>query len=110
MRSLVLSAVTSRPGSEIAPQYADAQVVRRRVAQYAVLSAGRTVIAALSCRRADVDFGTSIYAGYRLARSVRETAHLGFDPFVAIIAFPLIPRRATQYDNWRSKPWRSTVR
>ena len=36
------------------------------------------------------DFGTSIYAEYRLARVVREKAHLGFDPFVAIIAFPLI--------------------
>jgi hypothetical protein len=41
---------------------------------------------------AGVDFGTSIYAEYRLARTVRETAHLGFDPFVAIIAFPLIPQ------------------
>jgi hypothetical protein len=41
---------------------------------------------------AGVDFGASIYAEYRLARTVRETAHLGFDPFVAIIAFPLIPQ------------------
>ncbi len=39
-----------------------------------------------------VDFGTSIYAEYRLARVVRDKAHLGFDPFVAIIAFPLIPQ------------------
>lgn len=39
-----------------------------------------------------VDFGTSIYAEYRLARVVREDARLGFDPFVAIIAFPLIPQ------------------
>jgi hypothetical protein len=39
-----------------------------------------------------VDFGTSIYAEYRLARVVRDAAHLGFDPFVAIIAFPLIPQ------------------
>jgi len=41
---------------------------------------------------AGVDFGISIYAEYRLARSMRESAHLGFDPFVAIIAFPLIPQ------------------
>jgi hypothetical protein len=41
---------------------------------------------------AAVDFGISIYAEYRLARSMRESAHLGFDPFVAIIAFPLIPQ------------------
>jgi LmeA-like phospholipid-binding len=39
-----------------------------------------------------VDFGTSIYAEYRLARVVRDKARLGFDPFVAIIAFPLIPQ------------------
>jgi hypothetical protein len=39
-----------------------------------------------------VDFGTSIYAEYRLARVVRDTARLGLDPFVAIIAFPLIPQ------------------
>ncbi|MFY9767294.1 MAG: LmeA family phospholipid-binding protein, partial [Mycobacterium sp.] len=41
---------------------------------------------------AGVDFGISIYAEYRLARSMRESARLGFDPFVAIIAFPLIPQ------------------
>jgi Flp pilus assembly protein TadG len=29
---------------------------------------------------AGVDFGTSIYAEYRLARAVRQTANLGFDP------------------------------
>src|SRR5271154_5946433 len=40
---------------------------------------------------AGVDFGTSIYAEYRLSRTVRKTAHLDFDPLVAIIAFPLIP-------------------
>src|SRR5881397_4062808 len=38
------------------------------------------------------DFGISIYAEYRLARVVRDKARLGFDPFVAIIAFPLIPQ------------------
>jgi hypothetical protein len=38
------------------------------------------------------DFGTSIYAEYRLARVVRDKARLGLDPFVAIIAFPLIPQ------------------
>ena len=39
-----------------------------------------------------IDFGTTIYAEYRLARTVRETAHLGFDPFVAILGFPVIPQ------------------
>jgi LmeA-like phospholipid-binding len=41
---------------------------------------------------AAVDFGTSIYAEYRLSRTVREAGHLGFDPFVAILGFPLIPQ------------------
>jgi LmeA-like phospholipid-binding len=41
---------------------------------------------------AGVDFGTTIYAEYRLARTVRETANLGFDPFVAILGFPVIPQ------------------
>lgn len=41
---------------------------------------------------AGIDFGTAIYAEYRLARTIRDTAHLGFDPFVAILKFPLIPQ------------------
>ena len=41
---------------------------------------------------AGVDFGATIYAEYRLARTVRDAAHLGFDPFVAILGFPVIPQ------------------
>src|SRR6185437_285929 len=58
------------------------------VGAVAVLSAVLVVLLAA----VGADFGTSIYAEYRLARAVRDTAHLGFDPFVAIIAFPLIPQ------------------
>ncbi|MBV8862094.1 MAG: mannan chain length control protein LmeA [Mycobacterium sp.] len=39
-----------------------------------------------------VDFGATIYAEYRLARTLRDVAHLGFDPFVAILGFPVIPQ------------------
>ncbi|MGA8254071.1 MAG: mannan chain length control protein LmeA [Mycobacterium sp.] len=39
-----------------------------------------------------VDYGTSIYAEYRLSSNVRKAAHLGSDPFVAILAFPFIPQ------------------
>jgi LmeA-like phospholipid-binding len=39
-----------------------------------------------------VDFGTSIYAEYRLSTNVRKAANLGSDPFVAIVAFPFIPQ------------------
>jgi hypothetical protein len=46
---------------------------------------------------AAVDFGTTIFAEYRLARSVREAAHLGFDPFVAILGFPVIPQAMRQH-------------
>jgi hypothetical protein len=51
-----------------------------------------------------VDFGTSIYAEYRLARTVRETAHLGFDPFVAIVGFPVIAQAMRgQYNDMEIK-------
>jgi hypothetical protein len=39
-----------------------------------------------------VDYGTSIYAEYRLSCTVRKAANLGSDPFVAILAFPFIPQ------------------
>ncbi len=39
-----------------------------------------------------VDYGTSIYAEYRLSSSVRKAANLGSDPFVAILAFPFLPQ------------------
>ena len=38
------------------------------------------------------DFGTAIYAEYRLARTVRTEAKLGFDPWVGILGFPFIPQ------------------
>lgn len=45
-----------------------------------------------------VDFGTSIYAEYRLSKSVREAARLDHDPNVAILAFPFLPQaRADHY-------------
>jgi hypothetical protein len=44
-----------------------------------------------------VDYGTSIYAEYRLSTSVRNAANLGTDPFVAIVAFPFIPQAMRQH-------------
>lgn len=38
------------------------------------------------------DFGTAIYAEYRLARTLRAEAGLGFDPWVGILGFPFIPQ------------------
>jgi hypothetical protein len=38
------------------------------------------------------DFGAAIYAEYRLARSLRGAANLGWDPSVGILGFPFIPQ------------------
>ena len=50
------------------------------------------LVAVLALGAIGVDYGTSIYAEYRLSSSVRKAAHLGIDPFVAIVAFPFIPQ------------------
>lgn len=39
-----------------------------------------------------IDFGITVYAEYRLSRTLRDTARLGSDPFVAILGFPVIPQ------------------
>ena len=39
-----------------------------------------------------VDFGSSIFAEYRLARSVRAAAGLNWDPSAVILGFPFIPQ------------------
>jgi hypothetical protein len=65
--------------------------MRMRKALVGVAAALLAVVVVLLTALA-ADFGTSIYAEYRLARVVRDKAQLGFDPFVAIIAFPLIPQ------------------
>jgi hypothetical protein len=36
------------------------------------------------------DFGTAIYAEYRLSRTLRSEAGLGFDPWIGILGFPFI--------------------
>jgi LmeA-like phospholipid-binding len=54
--------------------------------------AGVLAVVILLAGAVGVDFGTTIYAEYRLARTLRDVAHLGFDPFVAILGFPVIPQ------------------
>jgi len=46
-----------------------------------------------------VDVGTSIYAEYRLSSNVRKAAHLGSDPFVAILEFPFLPQAMRDHYN-----------
>lgn len=43
------------------------------------------------------DFGATIYAEYRLARTVREAAGLSFDPSVAILGFPFIQQAVNHH-------------
>jgi hypothetical protein len=59
-----------------------------------LVSAAGVVLAivVLLVAAAGIDFGATIYAEYRLARTMRDTAQLGFDPFVAILGFPVIPQ------------------
>lgn len=56
------------------------------------LGAAAVAVAVIGIGAVGVDYGTSIYAEYRLSTSVRKVANLGSDPFVAIVAFPFIPQ------------------
>ena len=74
------------------PQYAYAQGADR--CDRNCCRVGTIVIGAIG-----VDFGTSIYAEYRLSSTVRKAANLGSDPFVAILAFPFIPQAMRDHYN-----------
>lgn len=56
------------------------------------VTATAILLAVVALGAIGVDYGTSIYAEYRLSASVRKAANLGSDPFVAIVAFPFIPQ------------------
>ena len=47
-------------------------------------------IVALTAIAVGVDFGTAIYAEYRLSRTLRSEAQLGADPSVGILGFPFV--------------------
>ncbi len=66
-----------------------------------LIAASATAVAAtvLAVGAIGVDFGTSIYAEYRLSTTVRKAAHLGSDPFVAILAFPFLPQAMRDHYN-----------
>lgn len=66
------------------------------VAVRKLLIAVFAVIITVAGGAAAVDFGATIYAEYRLARTVRAVAGLSFDPSVAILGFPFI-RQAMQH-------------
>lgn len=56
-----------------------------------------SAVAVLIVAAIGVDFGTSVYAEYRLSRAVRQAADLGSDPFIAILGFPFIPQAAREH-------------
>ncbi|BBY40833.1 hypothetical protein MMAN_49670 [Mycobacterium mantenii] len=56
------------------------------------VTATAILVAVLALGAIGFDYGTSIYAEYRLSSSVRKAAKLGTDPFVAIVAFPFLPQ------------------
>jgi hypothetical protein len=73
-----------------------------RVRRVLIGAAGAAAIAVVVA--VGVDFGTSIYAEYRLSRTVRQAANLGSDPFIAILGFPFIPQAArNHYDELEVK-------
>ena len=49
-------------------------------------------VVALVVAAVGTDFGSAIYAEYRLSRTVRAAAHLDWDPWVAILGFPFLPQ------------------
>jgi len=59
---------------------------------------GMTVmIVALAGGAVGADFGIAIYAEYRLARTLRIEAGLGFDPWVAILGFPFVTQALSHH-------------
>lgn len=54
------------------------------------VSAAAAAVAAILVAAVGIDYGTSIYAEYRLSSTVRKAANLKSDPFVAIVAFPFL--------------------
>lgn len=73
--------------------------IRQNVRVRALVIALTVTIVALVGGAVGADFGTAIYAEYRLARTLRADAGLGFDPWVAILGFPFIPQAlAHRYD------------
>src|SRR6202030_577128 len=66
--------------------------VGQNVSVRALLIGIIVILVALTGGAVGVDFGTAIYAEYRLSRTLRAEAGLGFDPWVSILGFPFIPQ------------------
>lgn len=63
-------------------------------------------ILAFGAAAVGVDFGTAIYAEYRLSRALRAQAGLQWDPWVGILGFPFIPQAVNRvYDEVEIKAY-----
>ncbi|OBK13146.1 mannan chain length control protein LmeA [Mycobacterium asiaticum] len=56
------------------------------------LTVATIAVGVLALGALGIDYGTSIYAEYRLSTTVRKAANLHSDPFIAILALPFIPQ------------------
>jgi LmeA-like phospholipid-binding len=73
--------------------------VGQNVRVRALLVGIAVTILALAAIGVGADFGTAIYAEYRLARTLRSQAGLGFDPWIGILGFPFVPQALShRYD------------
>jgi DUF2993 family protein len=84
-----VSATTTRPDASGAGRLRHNMRVRKVLI---AVTAAAIVLGVIVAGAIGVDYGTSIYAEYRLSSNVRRAANLGTDPFVAILAFPFIPQ------------------
>ena len=67
-------------------------MVGQNVRVRALLIGIAVIVVALAGGAVGVDFGTAIYAEYRLSRTLRAEANWAFDPWVGILGFPFIPQ------------------
>src|SRR5262245_61007191 len=77
----------------------DCALVRQNVRVRKVLIGVLATIIAVVVGAVGADFGAAIYAEYRLARSVRTAAHLGYDPWASILGFPFITQAVDRHYN-----------
>ena len=66
--------------------------MRQNVRVRKLLIASAAAAVAFVVAAVGVDFGATIYAEYRLARTVRSEAQLSWDPSATILGFPFIPQ------------------
>ena len=83
--------------ASLAPPGGTRPPIGQNVRVRALLIGITVTIVALVGGAVGADFGTAIYAEYRIARTLRAEAGLGFDPWVGILGFPFIPQALSRH-------------